>query len=151
MNARQPIEDPVSWMSHQPCVSRLEKMTNRKDAFKEDVRFKILRIIEAHPDYSQREIASALGISLGGVNYCLKALIEKGFVKVGNFRRSDTKLRYSYALTPSGIAERALLTGRFLQRKKQEYEAIKAEIEAVMNENADRSDDPLPLPSGSES
>lgn len=106
-------------------------MTDRRGNFREDVRFRILRMLEERPEYSQRDIADALGISLGGVNYCLKALIEKGHVKVANFRRSDKKLRYAYVLTPSGIAERALLTGRFLQRKLEEYEAIKAEIEAL--------------------
>ncbi|NIJ19289.1 EPS-associated MarR family transcriptional regulator [Sphingomonas naasensis] len=109
-------------------------MTERRDIFREDVRFKVLRMLEQNPDYSQRDIADALDISLGGVNYCLKALIEKGHVKVSNFRQSDNKLRYAYALTPSGIAERAMLTTRFLHRKMKEYEAIKAEIDALLEE-----------------
>lgn len=109
-------------------------MNDRQASFREDVRFKILRMIEAHPEYSQRDLADALGISLGGVNYCLRALIDKGFVKVANFRRSDNKLRYSYLLTPTGISERALLTRRFLQRKIREYEIVKAEIDDLMRE-----------------
>ena len=109
-------------------------MNDRQASFREDVRFNILRMLESHPEYSQRDLADALGISLGGVNYCMKALIEKGFVKVSNFRRSDNKLRYAYLLTPSGISERALLTSRFLQRKIKEYEVVKAEIDDLMRE-----------------
>src|SRR5689334_22870218 len=92
-------------------------MTERQQSFREEVRFKVLRMLEQRPECSQRDIAEALGVSLGGVNYCLKALTEKGHVKVSNFRQSDNKLRYAYVLTPTGIAEKALLTGRFLQRK----------------------------------
>ncbi len=95
-------------------------MAERQGRFREDVRFKVLRMLEGHPEYSQRDIADALGVSLGGVNYCLRALVDKGHVKVANFRQSNNKLRYAYVLTPSGIAERALLTGRFLQRKMKE-------------------------------
>lgn len=109
-------------------------MTDRSETFREDVRFRVLRMLENHPEYSQRDIADALGVSLGGINFCLKALIDKGHVKVANFRQSDNKLRYAYVLTPNGIAERTLLTGRFLQRKMKEYEAIKAEIDMLMEE-----------------
>lgn len=112
-------------------------MTERQGRFREDVRFQILRMLEGHPEYSQRDLADALGISLGRVNYILKALIEKGFVKVANFRRSDRKLRYVYVLTPIGMRERALLTGRFLQRKIAEYELIRAEIESLTAELLD--------------
>ena len=111
-------------------------MNSRSESFREDVRFKVLRMLESHPEYTQRDLAQALGVSLGGVNYCLNALIEKGHIKVSNFRHSDRKLRYAYVLTPTGIAERALLTSRFLQRKMQEYELIKAEIDALMEEGA---------------
>jgi len=116
----------------------------RQGRFREDVRFKVLRMLEGHPEYSQRDIADALGVSLGGVNYCLRALIDKGHVKVANFRQSNNKLRYAYVLTPSGIAERALLTGRFLQRKMKEYEAIKAEIDALIEDGAIAADDLRP-------
>jgi EPS-associated MarR family transcriptional regulator len=91
----------------------------------------VLRFLEEHPDHSQRDISRALGVSLGGVNYCLRALIEKGSVKIENFRNSRNKLGYLYVLTPEGIAERAALTGRFLRRKMAEYEALRAEIEAL--------------------
>lgn len=106
-------------------------MSGSPSAFREEASFQILRLLEARPELTQREIASELGISLGGVNYCLRALIEKGEVKVRNFRASDNKLRYAYLLTPQGIASRAALTQRFLRRKMQEYEALKAEIAAL--------------------
>ena len=100
----------------------------------DDVRFKVLRALQADPEHSQREIASDLGVSVGVVNYCLRALVDKGQVKVRNFRASNNKLRYAYILTPSGIAEKTRLTAGFLRRKKAEYEALKAEIEAVQRE-----------------
>lgn len=80
---------------------------------------------------TQRELARALGISLGGLNYCLQALLEKGWVKIHNFQNNKRKWAYAYLLTPKGIAEKAALTGRFLKRKMLEYEALKAEIESI--------------------
>ena len=100
----------------------------------EDVHFRVLRVLSDRPGLSQREIARELGVSLGAVNYCLRALVEKGQIKVQNFRASDNKLRYAYILTPRGIAQKAQLTGAFLKRKIAEYEALKAEIEAVKRE-----------------
>jgi EPS-associated MarR family transcriptional regulator len=97
----------------------------------QDAHYRVMRIIQANATYSQRDIARSLGISLGAVNYCLKALIEVGFVKAKNFRNSDNKMRYAYILTPKGVAEKAALTGAFLQRMLREYEALKAEIEAL--------------------
>ena len=97
----------------------------------DDVRFRVLRALQGEPDLSQREISVRLGVSLGAVNYCLRALTEKGQVKVRNFRSSDNKLRYAYILTPNGIAAKARLTGAFLARKIAEYEALRAEIEAL--------------------
>jgi len=93
-----------------------------------------MRLIETNPTASQRDIAKSLGISLGAVNYCLNALVGVGFVKVRNFRASDNKLRYAYILTPKGAAEKAAIAGAFLQRKMQEYEALKVEIEALQQE-----------------
>lgn len=81
----------------------------------------MLRILERDPDISQRALADRLGLSLGGLNYCLKALIEKGFVKLGNFSNSRNKFGYVYILTLAGLAEKALLMGRFLKRKIREY------------------------------
>ena len=83
---------------------------------------------------SQREMADALGISFGGINYCLNALIDKGLVKIHNFSQNQNKFGYAYLLTPSGISEKAKLTGNFLKRKLQEYEALKAEIKALKSE-----------------
>jgi len=104
------------------------------DIAQQDAHFRVMRLIETNPTASQRDIAKSLGISLGAVNYCLNALIGVGFVKVRNFRASDNKLRYAYILTPKGAAEKAALTGSFLHRKMQEYEALKAEIEALQQE-----------------
>ena len=109
-------------------------LTSKNQIKAEDLRFRVLRILQDNPDASQRDIAKFLGLSLGGVNYCLSALIEKGHVKMRNFRGSDDKLKYSYLLTPKGIAEKSALTGRFLKRKMREYEDLKAEIEAVQEE-----------------
>ncbi len=110
-------------------------MPNQTDTIaQQDAHFRVMRVIEANPTYSQRDIARSLGISLGAVNYCLNALIGVGFVKVRNFRASDNKLRYAYILTPRGASEKAALTGAFLQRKIREYEALKAEIEALQLE-----------------
>lgn len=112
-------------------------MPRKVEAGREDARFRIMRLIEAHPEFSQRDIAEASGISLGAVNYCLNALIERGFVKVGNFRASTNKLRYAYFLTPRGLTEKAVLTTRFLSRKLAEFDALKAEIEALRGERLD--------------
>lgn len=97
----------------------------------DDIRFRVMRELEGNPELSQRELAKSLGISLGIVNYCLKALVEKGQVKVQNFRASDNKLRYAYVMTPQGLSAKAALTARFLKRRVAEYEALKAEIEAL--------------------
>jgi EPS-associated MarR family transcriptional regulator len=99
-----------------------------------EVRFRVMRALEQNPTLSQRDLALELGVSLGGINYCIKALIDRGAVKVENFRASDRKMRYAYILTSEGLAEKALLTGRFLQRKMREYEALKAEIDSLSSE-----------------
>ncbi len=94
----------------------------------------MLRILQERPDVTQREIAQLLGVSTSGLNYCLNALIDKGWVKVHNFSESKNKFGYVYLLTPSGIAEKTALTGRFLQRKLLEYEEMRAEIESLSGE-----------------
>ena len=109
-------------------------MTSRRSRLQEDTYFRVLRILQDRPDVTQREIAQLLGVSTSGLNYCLNALIDKGWVKVHNFRESKNKFGYVYLLTPSGIAEKAYLTGRFLQRKLLEYEAMRAEIESLNSE-----------------
>ncbi|MBJ7555720.1 MarR family EPS-associated transcriptional regulator [Marinomonas spartinae] len=100
----------------------------------DEYRFKILKELQQDPDISQRELASRLGISLGKVNFCLKALIEKGLVKVENFRNNANKVSYLYLLTPKGIEDRAILTRHFLQKKLQEYESLTQEIEELRKE-----------------
>jgi EPS-associated MarR family transcriptional regulator len=102
--------------------------------YQEDTSLRVMRILQANPDITQRELAQQLGISVGGLNYCLKALVEKGWVKVKNFADSKNKFGYVYVLTPSGMAEKAAITGRFLQRKMSEYEALRAEIEDLQSE-----------------
>lgn len=109
-------------------------MTSRRSKLQEDTYFRVLRILEEKPDITQREIAQKLGISTSGLNYALNALIDKGWVKVHNFSESNNKLGYAYLLTPSGISEKVTLTSRFLQRKLQEYEHMKAEIESLRSE-----------------
>jgi len=109
-------------------------MTSRQANQQEDTYFRVLRILQDTPDISQRELAEKLGVSVSGLNYCLKALIDKGWVKIQNFSKNNNKLGYSYLLTPTGIAEKASLTSRFLQRKLQEYEVLKQEIKHIKQE-----------------
>jgi len=106
-------------------------MTSRRSQLQEDTYFRVLRMLQNNPDMTQREIAEKLGISTSGLNYCLKALIDKGWVKVQNFSQSKNKFGYIYVLTPQGIAEKAMLAGSFLIRKMTEYEQLQAEIEAL--------------------
>jgi EPS-associated MarR family transcriptional regulator len=106
-------------------------MTSRRSQLQEDTYFRVLRMLQDNPDMTQREIAEKLGISTSGLNYCLKALIDKGWVKVHNFSHSKNKFGYVYLLTPKGIAEKTGLASRFLKRKMAEYESLKAEIDAL--------------------
>ena len=100
----------------------------------DEYRYRILKLLEADPHASQRRIADELGISLGRVNYCLKALIGRGLVKVNNFRNSANKRAYLYLLTPRGIEEKAVVTARFLRIKLDEYESLKRELEELQRE-----------------
>ncbi len=100
----------------------------------DEYRYKILKILEAHPEISQRDLARELDISLGRVNFCLKALIEKGLLKATNFRNSHNKLAYMYLLTPRGIEEKSVMTARFLKIKMQEYANLEAEIKELRRE-----------------
>jgi EPS-associated MarR family transcriptional regulator len=109
-------------------------MTSRRSQLQEDTYFRVLRMLQDNPDLTQREIAERLGVSTSGLNYCLNALIDKGWVKVQNFSQSKNKFGYIYVLTPQGIVEKVTLTGRFLKRKQAEYEALKAEIEGLSQE-----------------
>lgn len=98
----------------------------------EQTQFRVLRTLEQHPEYSQRELAEAVGVSLGRTNYVIHALIEKGLVKIDRFLVSDKKLaKTAYFLTPAGLRLRIELTQAYVERKKREYEALKAELEAL--------------------
>ena len=100
----------------------------------DEIAYKLLKSIEENPSQSQRELSQSLGISLGKLNYCLKALIDKGLVKAGNFRKNPQKQDYLYLLTPQGIEEKAKVTIRFLKRKVKDYEELKREIEELQKE-----------------
>ena len=102
-----------------------------------EIHYKILKILEQNPDISQRELARELGVSLGKANYCLRALADKGWIKINNFRNSQNKLAYAYLLTPQGMKQKAEITLHFLQRKISEFEAIKREIEELQRELAE--------------
>jgi len=100
----------------------------------DEYRYKILKLVQAKPEISQRELATELGISLGKANFCLKALIEIGLLKATNFRNSKNKLAYMYLLTPRGVEEKTKVTLRFLKNKMQEYESLKLEINLLNQE-----------------
>ena len=97
-------------------------------------RLELLKLLHEQPQLSQRDLARAMGVSLGKANYCLKALMEKGLVKLGNFRRNPDKREYAYLLTPAGLEEKTRITLDFLKRKVAEYEALEKEIEQLRGE-----------------
>jgi len=101
---------------------------------KSETEYLILRKLEENPHLTQREISEELGVSLGKTNYVIKALIDKGWLKLNNFKRSDKKLGYIYLLTPTGFAEKTILAQNFLRRKSAEYNRLKEEIEKLRNE-----------------
>lgn len=100
----------------------------------DEIHLELVRLIEANPSVSQRELASKLGVSLGKVNYCLKALVDVGWVKAGNFAKSNNKLGYAYVLTPTGIKEKAAITARFLMHKQAQYKRLETEIARLQQE-----------------
>ena len=112
----------------------------------DELNLKVLRQLESQPHLNQRGLADHLGLSLGKANYCLRALVRKGLVKIRNFRRSDNKLAYAYLLTPSGMQEKARLTVAFLRRKQQEYERLQLEIERLEAEVAALEDKQVKRP-----
>jgi EPS-associated MarR family transcriptional regulator len=103
----------------------------------DEMRYKLMRLVQANPRMSQRDAARELGISLGKVNYCLQSLVRKGLVKATRFKNSRNKAAYMYLLTPHGIEAKANLTVRFLRLKMQEYEALRTEIEQIRREAGD--------------
>jgi len=105
----------------------------------DEIHYKLLKVLEENPDVTQRELAARLGVSLGKANYCLRALMGRGWVKMANFRRNPNKMGYVYLLTPRGIDEKARFAVRFLRHKLNEFDALKAEIERLkveVDENA---------------
>ncbi|MBE1286456.1 MAG: MarR family EPS-associated transcriptional regulator [Alteromonadaceae bacterium] len=98
------------------------------------VRFRVLQAIENNPEASQRELARDLGVSLGSINFCIKAFVDKGLIKVDSFLKSDNKRGYAYYLTPQGVVEKGEITVEFLNRKKEEYELLKQEIAELSKE-----------------
>ena len=109
-------------------------MTSKRTKLQEDTHFRVLRLLQESPEMSQRELAAAVGVSVGGMHYVLNALIDKGLVKLGNFTAAEDKRRYAYILTTKGLAEKTAATRRFLARKLEEYDALKAEIDALKQE-----------------
>jgi len=100
----------------------------------DDLRYKLLKLLAEEPQISQRDLARRLSISVGKANYCLSALVEKGLVKINNFRKANNKLAYAYLLTPRGIEEKTQITVSFLQRKMREYGDLQREIEVLRRE-----------------
>jgi EPS-associated MarR family transcriptional regulator len=109
-------------------------LASRREEHQEDVRLRVMRLIDENSEMSSRQIADKVGIANGSAYYVLTALIKKGFVKLENFKNSQRKGQYAYLLTPKGIREKSLLTHRFIGRKRQEFDALRAEIEALEEE-----------------
>ena len=108
----------------------------------DDISYKVIQRIEQNPEISQRTLSLELGVSLGKVNYCLRALVDKGWVKVNNFRSSSNKRAYSYLLTPRGMQEKTVMAAAFLKHKMAEYETLRHEIEQLRREVDGLSEDP---------
>jgi len=106
-------------------------MASRREEQQAEIRLQVMRLIAQNPEMSSRQIADAVGISNGSAYYVLTALIEKGFVKLGNFKSNPRKGQYAYLLTPKGIREKSMLTHSFIDRKRQEFEDLRAEIQAL--------------------
>ena len=115
-------------------LPKIPTQASSSESKRAEVRLRVLRALGENPELTQRQLAEELGISLGGVNYAVKALVERGLVKMKNFSRSDHKASYLYVLTPSGIAEKASLASALLSRKLEEYELLMAEISDLRRE-----------------
>jgi EPS-associated MarR family transcriptional regulator len=109
-------------------------LASRRKQHQEDVRLRVMRLIDENSEMSSRQIADKVGIANGSAYYVLTALVERGFVKLGNFKNNPHKGQYAYLLTPKGIREKSLLTHRFIGRKRQEFDALRAEIESLEEE-----------------
>ena len=106
----------------------------------QELEYRALKLLEQHPDLTQRQLAAELGVSLGKTHYLVKSLIDVGWVKLDNFQRSDNKWGYAYLLTPKGIVEKAAITARFLVRKKQEFNNLQLEIQQLQEEVRQQQD-----------
>ena len=109
-------------------------MSSKRETQQEEIRFRVLKLINENPKISTRDIARSVGISNGAAYYCLSALIKKGLVKFGNFASSKDKRKYAYLLTPSGVKEKTVLTVSFFEKKLKEFEDLKNEINELENE-----------------
>ena len=109
-------------------------MASQREDKRYEVRLRVLRLVQANPELSTRKIAEDVGISNGSAFYVLAALVEKGFLKLDNFKNSSSKGRYAYILTPKGVREKSLLAHRFIERKREEYNDLRAEIDALERE-----------------
>ena len=116
-------------------------LASQREDQRNEVRLRVMRLVHANPEMTTRKIAEDVGISNGSAFYLLKALVEKGFLKLNNFKNSSNKGRYAYILTPKGVQEKSLLTSRFIERKREEYKDLRAEIEALEREARFRVDD----------
>ncbi len=114
-----------------PNILNPPPITQRIAGFQEEIQFEVLRRLHKAPHLSQRALARELGISLGSINFCFKALMEKGWIKMHTFNKSEHKLHYIYLLTPTGITEKSNLTAKFLSRKMAEFESLQKEIESL--------------------
>lgn len=119
--------------------SRMPAQPSGLDALGDEVSYRLLHLIELNPRVSQRELASHLGMSLGKANYCVHALVQKGWVKTENFKNSKNKIAYMYLLTPQGLRQKGRVTVRFLKRKMREYDALRDEIETLRAQAARHS------------
>jgi EPS-associated MarR family transcriptional regulator len=125
----------AAWRGAMPaCAPRIVFTMTPRPEFQKDLQFQVLRRLQEEPGVSQRSLAKEFDISLGSINFCFRALMEKGWVKMHNFSQSKHKLGYVYLLTPSGIAEKSRLTASFLKRKMAEYDALKEEIDQLKSE-----------------
>ena len=131
------MPDPPTQAGGSVAEEITEGEVTKAQQVKADMRYRVLALVEANSAITQRALAAALGVSLGRVNYGLRALVEKGLIKVNNFNQSKSKLTYAYLLTPSGVREKSALTKAFLARKMEEFDALKAEIEALQGQVGD--------------
>ena len=124
-------------------------MASQREQQQKETHFRIMRLVDENPSISTRQIAQRVGISNGAAYYCVTALVDKGFVKLKNFTKSQTKANYIYELTPRGIRAKAALTASFLERKRQEYEDLKLEIEHLESELGVDDEDKPSITAGS--